>query len=423
MHRKYGERAVGTSTASAASNEVMVGIPDPPETLTATASDIVTLSWSLPVSAGASALQGYDVYEGTSPGSEDYASPVNGPAPVPQSATSYDVTGLTAGKSYYFTVEAVSSLGSSPPSNEVTATPSAPASTTTTSSTTTSTTTTSTATTVPPSSNVPPLVVGTTTTTTTPPNRTAPPPGFPGAGESYPNGAVVRFGTSDYVFAGGRAFPVPEADLGPLQRVDHAVVVDAATGAKAPTEVLPRPGTLVTAYRVDHDPTIYVEGADGDLHGFTSLNQFLSEGFDPALVVMVPGLGNTPVSTSSAGAAHVTALSVRADGAMAVSGGTYYVFAGGRAFGISSPAVLARLRRADTAEPLVGTVTPAEIGASVATGMLLSVRGEGVYLEYQGVLFRFKTTAQLAAEGYAGTAAVPVPGREALPVVYPYWGS
>ena len=47
----------------------------------------------------------------------------------------------------------------------------------------------------------------------------------------------------------------------------------------------------------------------------------------------------------------------------------------------------------------------------------------GVYASYQGELFRFKAMAQLFADGYGGTAAVPVPGTGALPVVYPYSGS
>ena len=54
--------------------------------------------------------------------------------------------------------------------------------------------------------------------------------------------------------------------------------------------------------------------------------------------------------------AAVTALATRADGAIVDSGGTFYVFAGGRAFGISSPAALAVVRAADRAKPLSGAV-------------------------------------------------------------------
>ena len=315
---------------------------------------------------------------------------------------------------------------------EATTTTTAPTTTTTTAPTTTTTTTTTaptTTTTAPTTTTTapvpPPLVVVTTptTTTTTMTTAPAPPPEFPGAAKSYPNGAIVSFGGAYYVFAGGRAFSVPKAALGALGKVDHAKVVTAPPGATPPTGAPPRPGTLVTAYSVDHDPTIYVEGTDTKLHGFASLHQFLSAGFDPALVVTVAGLGNAPVSATTAGAAHITALSTRSDGALAISGHTWYVFAGGRAFGISTPAGLAKLRGTDTAKPLVGEVTPAEESAVPADGVLLSVHSLGVFVAYRGELFGFKAMAQLFADGYGGTAAVPVPGTGALPVVFPYSGS
>jgi hypothetical protein len=88
-----------------------------------------------------------------------------------------------------------------------------------------------TTTTTAPPALVPPLAVGTTTTTTTT-TTTVPPPAFPGAGESYPNGAIVRFATSYYVFAGERAFSVPGAELSTLREVDHAIVVAAAPGRR-----------------------------------------------------------------------------------------------------------------------------------------------------------------------------------------------
>jgi hypothetical protein len=129
------------------------------------------------------------------------------------------------------------------------------------------------------------------------------------------------------------------------------------------------------------------------------------------------------VSATSAGAAHITALSAHPDGALAVSAGTYYVFAGGRAFGVPTPAVLARLRQTDTETPLAGAVAPGETGAPVVGGVLLSVHFEGVFATYQGELFQFKTMGQLMKDGYGGTAAVPVPGTEGFPAPYPYSGS
>jgi hypothetical protein len=45
-----------------------------------------------------------------------------------------------------------------------------------------------------------------------------------------------------------------------------------------------------------------------------------------------------------------------------------------------------------------------------------------VYVSYQGVLYLFKAKAQVANDGYGGTAAVPVPGTGGLSVVSPYSG-
>lgn len=65
-----------------------------------------------------------------------------------------------------------------------------------------------------------------------------------------------------------------------------------------------------------------------------SLHQLFSDGFDPAMVVTVPSLGGTAVSPTTVGAGGLTAFSTLSDGALVVSGQTWYVLAGGRAFGI-----------------------------------------------------------------------------------------
>ena len=82
----------------------------------------VTLSWSPPPSGGPP-VAGYDIYQGTSPGDEP-ASPVNTSA---VQGTSYLVTGLSDGTTYYFTVTAADSAGQQgPPSGQVSATPQGP---------------------------------------------------------------------------------------------------------------------------------------------------------------------------------------------------------------------------------------------------------------------------------------------------------
>ena len=55
------------------------------------------------------------------------------------------------------------------------------------------------------------------------------------------------------------------------------------------------------------------------------------------------------------------------------------------------------------------------------SGALLSAPGK-VYVSYQGDLYLFKTMAQLADDGYGGTAAVPVAGTGGVSVVSSYSG-
>ena len=71
----------------------------------------VNLTWGASSGPG---TEGYDVFEGTSPGGES-ATPLN---ESPVIATSDRVTGLKAGSTYYFTVSAVSRAGESARSDE-----------------------------------------------------------------------------------------------------------------------------------------------------------------------------------------------------------------------------------------------------------------------------------------------------------------
>jgi hypothetical protein len=118
-------KAVNAYGPSAASNEAsatpVATAPDPPRDLTATPGNTsVALTWTAPGSDGGSAILGYNVYEGTTPGGES-TTPVNGTALV--TLTSCIVTDLATGTLYYFTVKAVSAYGSSAASNEASATP------------------------------------------------------------------------------------------------------------------------------------------------------------------------------------------------------------------------------------------------------------------------------------------------------------
>jgi predicted phage tail protein len=103
----------GQVILSRAAPSSLLGIcsPGPPTGLSAAPGNgQVTLSWAAPASDGGSPITGYNVYQGTSPGQETGA-PVNG---SPVTATSYPVTALVNGTTYYFKVTAVNQVGEGP---------------------------------------------------------------------------------------------------------------------------------------------------------------------------------------------------------------------------------------------------------------------------------------------------------------------
>jgi hypothetical protein len=248
-------------------------------------------------------------------------------------------------------------------------------------------------------------------------------PPFPHANVTYPNGAIISFGGTHYVFAGRRAFGISStAQLTALQKVDKAMILPATSGATPPTSVTPRSGTLMFTRPIDGDATIYVVGTDGELHGFATPKQFASDGYNGALVVTVTNLGGLKIgATAGAGGAADNALGTAADGAIVLDGSAYYVFAGSRAFSISTGAQLSEIKKTNTAQFVKGTVTSAQKSAAIATGVVLSVAGP-VYATYQGTLWPFKSQSQLASAGYGGTAAVSVPTTAGL-TVSAYGGS
>ena len=244
---------------------------------------------------------------------------------------------------------------------------------------------------------------------------------LPRANVSYPNGAIITFGSTHYVFAGGRAFQVSSAGvLAAVQKVDPAKVLAAPAGTSAPTSTHPRSGVLVFTRPVNGNDEIYVVGTDGELHGFATSTQFVRDGYDPRLVVTVPSLGGLTVG-SSAGST-LTALATKADGALVNSSGTYYTFAGGKAFGIGTPTMLTQVRKTNGAQTLTGSVGSSQTGAAIASGVVIDVSGS-VYVSYQGAVYPFKTMTQLANDGYGGSAAVPTPHTGGLTVVSNYTSS
>ncbi len=248
-------------------------------------------------------------------------------------------------------------------------------------------------------------------------------PPFPHANVTYPNGAIVSFSGTHYVFAGGRAFGISSSSqLTSLQKVNKAQIQTAVSGATLPTSVAPRVGTLMFTSPINGVPTIYVVGTDGELHGFSTPKQFGAGGFNGALVVTVTNLGGLKIgSTEGALGASGNALATSADGAIVLSGSDYYTFAGGRAFNITTGAQLTTIKKTNKSTIIKGTVTAAQKSASVAAGALLTIAGP-VYVTYQGQIWPFKSMNQLHNDGYGGTAAVPVPSTGGLTVAT-YGGS
>ena len=240
---------------------------------------------------------------------------------------------------------------------------------------------------------------------------------FPQATATYPNGAIISYGGTHYVFAGGRAFGISSSSqLTALQKVNHAQILTAASGATPPTNVAPRVGTLMFTSPINGVPTIYVVGTDGQLHGFATPKQFGNGGYNGALVVTVTNLGGLKIgATEGALGASGNALATSADGAIVLSGNDYYTFAAGRAFNITTGAQLNTIKKTNKATIIKGTVTAAQKSASAAAGVLLTVAGP-VYVTYQGQAWPFKTMTQLHNTGYGGTAAVPVPSTGGLTV-------
>jgi hypothetical protein len=244
-------------------------------------------------------------------------------------------------------------------------------------------------------------------------------PTFPTAATTYPDGGIVNFGGTYYLFAGGHAFGIPTlAVLTSLQVIDHAVVLTAATGATPPV-TSPLLGTEIIVY---NNPTIYVVGTSG-LNGFSTPAQFLGDGYDPADVITVPNFGGLSVGATvgSVGTGD-NVVGTASNGAIIDSSGTFYVVAGGRACGIATLAQLGSVQAGDTATPLVGAVPSSWTTSTMENGTLVTVNS-AVFEADGGDLFALKAPSQLAADGLGGTPSLVLANYCGMPVVTSYTGS
>ena len=109
---------VGEGPVSNEASATPATVPGAPSGLMATPGNTqVALSWTAPASDGGSAIASYNIYEGTTSGGETLLQNTG------STGTSFTVTGLTNGTTYFFEVTAVNGVGEGPVSNEASATP------------------------------------------------------------------------------------------------------------------------------------------------------------------------------------------------------------------------------------------------------------------------------------------------------------
>jgi len=111
------ENAAGAGPNATGTNAAPRTVPLAPTGLAATYGNAqVSLTWNAPLSNGGSPITKYTIYIGISTGAETLLATIG-------NVTTYTVTGLTNGQTYYFTVSATNDAGEGAQSSEALATP------------------------------------------------------------------------------------------------------------------------------------------------------------------------------------------------------------------------------------------------------------------------------------------------------------
>ncbi|WP_298344875.1 hypothetical protein [Ferrimicrobium sp.] len=221
----------------------------------------------------------------------------------------------------------------------------------------------------------------------------------PKAATTYPNGALIQSGGQIDVIAGGYAFGISTPTvLSDIMKMDHSSVVSGTF----PTATMPAPGTLINPVGTSG---YWVVGTNGEIYQFSSMSQFMKDGYVVSQVIPVPNAGGL---TAGAGAPP-TAAATMANGALVQFGSTIYEYAGGVATGIATPAELASIQKMTGAMVVMGFGSTPTNASTSANGTLVQPLGKaGVWVSNDGTLYQFMTASQFMTDGYSFQYVLPV---------------
>ena len=227
------------------------------------------------------------------------------------------------------------------------------------------------------------------------------PTAAPNAAVTGSNGALVNVNGTIYVYAGGIAFGIPTvADFNSISAELGSPTV--VTASSVTTSGTVRNGTLL---QVVGSPEIGVVNS-GTYTGFSTASQFLADGYSFANVIQVPNLGSLTTGTGTPPNAAATA----SDGALVNVSGTIYVYAGGLAVGIPTPAVFNTISAAE-GNPTVVTATSVTTTGTMATGTLVQVVGSAQInvVTSTGTQVGFATASEFTGDGYSWGKVILIP--------------
>ncbi|MHB1521419.1 MAG: beta strand repeat-containing protein [Ferrimicrobium sp.] len=221
----------------------------------------------------------------------------------------------------------------------------------------------------------------------------------PTATTTYPNGALIQSGGQIDVVAGGYAFGIPSPTVfGKIRAMDKSGVV----AGSFPTASAPAPGTLINPVGTSG---YWVVGTNGEIYQFSSMSQFMKDGYITSQVIPVPNTGGL---TAGAGAPP-TAANTMANGALVQFGSTIYEYAGGIATGIATPAQLAAIQKVTGAMVVMGSGSTPTSASTSANGTLVQPLGKaGVWVSNSGTLYQFMSASQFTTDGYSFQYVLPV---------------